>query len=95
MNPPLSRLHWKVLFFSVDANLNAALVLVVGCVGFFVMSVSGGFVSTVHALALADDLSAFPAASTAFTWKACFPSPSGVERNGLVQGANGLPSRLH
>ena len=62
-NPASSRLHWKVLFFSVDVNLNFALVLVVGFAGVTVMVVFGEIVSTVQGLAFAGDLSMFPAGS--------------------------------
>jgi len=70
-------------------------VLVVGFTGAAVMVVSGGVVSTVHGLAFAADLSAFPAGSIARTWNECFPSAKGSEVHGLVQGTNKLLSTLH
>jgi len=79
----------------VDVNLNFALVLVVGFTGVPVMVVLGGVVSTVQFLAFAADLSMFPAASIARTWNVCMPSFKGAEVQGLVQGANAPPSRLH
>ena len=66
VNPALSRLHWKVLPLCVELNVNVALLLVVGFLGFLAMFVSGGIASIVQ-MNLAGVLSTLPAASIART----------------------------
>ena len=93
-NAAPSTLHWNVLFFSVDLNLNVALLLAVGVFGFPVMLVSGGIASIVQ-MNLAAILSVLPAASMARTWNVCFALPKLLYTCGLVQEANALTSNLH
>lgn len=93
VKPAPSREHSKVDLVSFDASPKAALVDVVGLVGFLTIEAVGGVTSTVH-LAVAA-LRARLAASMLLTPKVCGASARPGYAAGLVQGEKVARSSEH
>src|SRR5262249_23238521 len=76
VNAALSSLHSNVARHSLAWNVNAAVVLVEVDGGYVSIVVSGAVRSITH-VRVAGDVSAFPAASVAYTLNVCEPAASG------------------